>query len=109
MSDVVKVNFRLASGETVTVSGEVGETLMSCAVDNAIDGIIGECGGSLACATCHGYVDKDWLACLPPPSDQEKAMLEGCIEVRPTSRLTCQIKLEAALDGLTIEVPASQT
>lgn len=109
MSDVVKVSFRLASGETVAVRGDVGETLMSCAVNNAIDGIIGECGGAMACATCHGYVDQDWLDRLPPPSDQEKAMLEGCIEVRPTSRLTCQIILELALEGLTIEVPASQT
>lgn len=108
MSKTVNVTFRLATGETVVVSGEVGETLRQCAAANAIDGIIGECGGSLACATCHGYVAEEWLARLDPPSDQEKAMLEGCLAVRSNSRLTCQIILETRLDGLRIDVPASQ-
>lgn len=109
MKDVVNVTFRLAGGETVVLSGETGETLMSCAVANDVKGIIGECGGWMACATCHGYVGEEWLSRLPPPSDQERAMLEGCIDVRPTSRLTCQIILDATLDGLSIAVPASQT
>jgi 2Fe-2S ferredoxin len=75
----------------------------------ASPGIVGECGGALACATCHGYVAEDWVSRLPPSSDLEKEMLESCIDVRPNSRLACQLTLERELDGLTIYVPKSQT
>lgn len=109
MSEVVNVNFRLATGETVTVAGSAGDSLMECAVSNGISGVIGECGGWLACATCHGYVSEEWYSRLSPPLEQEMAMLEGCVDVRPTSRLTCQVKLDPSLNGLGIELPQSQT
>jgi 2Fe-2S ferredoxin len=92
-----------------TVEGEVGQSVMRCATDHLVPGIIGECGGAMACATCHGYVDEAWAGKLPPPSAQEREMISGCIDVRPNSRLTCQIKLDETLDGLTITVPESQT
>jgi 2Fe-2S ferredoxin len=96
-------------GESRTVEGEAGQSAMRCATDHLVPGIIGECGGAMACATCHGYVDDAWAGKLPPPSAQEREMIAGCIDVRPNSRLTCQIKLDETLDGLTITVPESQT
>lgn len=94
---------------TRDVSAEAGQSAMRCATEHLVSGIIGECGGAMACATCHGYVGDEWIDHLPPPSPQEREMLSGCIDVRPGSRLTCQITLTPELDGLTITVPDSQT
>jgi 2Fe-2S ferredoxin len=105
----MRVTFIDIDGETREVEGRPGENAMRCATEHLVAGIIGECGGAMACATCHGYVDEGWLSKLPPPSEQELEMLTGCIDVRPNSRLTCQIKLTDALDGITITVPESQT
>lgn len=103
------VRFIDIDGGEHLVEGEPGESVMRCAGRYLIPGIIGECGGTMACATCHGYVAMPWLAMLPPPSDQEQDMLAGCIDVEPGSRLTCQLILDAGLDGLTVTVPRSQT
>lgn len=86
-----------------------GDNVMHGALYNGIEGIIGECGGALACATCHCYVDADWAARLPAPSQDEIDMLD-CVaaERRPTSRLSCQIVVGPALDGLVIHLPESQ-
>ena len=105
----MRVTFIDIDGETHDVDGTEGESAMRCATEHLVPGIIGECGGAMACATCHGYVDEAWADRLPPPGAQERDMLAGCIDVRPNSRLTCQIKLSEALDGLTITVPESQT
>jgi 2Fe-2S ferredoxin len=91
------------------VEGVAGESAMRCATGHLVPGIIGECGGAMACATCHGYVEEPWGAMLPPPSAQEREMIAGCIDVRPNSRLTCRIRLTDALDGMVIRAPASQT
>ena len=106
---MIRVTFIDDQGISRTVEAEPGESAMRCATHHLVPGIIGECGGAMACATCHGYVGEDWVNKLPPPSGQELEMLSGCIDMRPNSRLTCQIKLEPALDGLTITVPDSQT
>jgi len=82
---------------------------MRCATHHLIPGIIGECGGAMACATCHGYVEAGWEAAIQPPSPGEREMIEGCLDVKPNSRLTCQVKLAEALDGIIIRVPRSQT
>ncbi len=92
-----------------SVIAEAGDSAMRCAADHLLPGIVGACGGAMACATCHGYVADGWLAMLPAPSAQEREMLSGCIDQRPNSRLTCQIRLTEALDGLTITLPQSQT
>jgi 2Fe-2S ferredoxin len=105
----MRVTFIDPDGKSHTVTGEPGESAMRCATNHLVPGIVGECGGGMACATCHGYVADEWAAKLPPPSSQEREMLSGCIDVRQNSRLTCQIRLSEALDGLTIEVPDSQT
>ena len=103
------VVFILPTGESRTVDVAPGTTLMTAAVKNGIDGIIGECGGVCMCATCHIYVRQDFFDKLPPALDSEEAVLEITNAERlPNSRLSCQIKMTDALDGLTVEVPASQ-
>lgn len=98
-----------ASGAATAVDVPDGWSLMQAATANGIDGILGECGGSCACATCHCYVDDAMAALLPPPSEGELAMLENAAaERRPNSRLACQIKCFAALDGLSLQLPETQ-
>lgn len=98
-----------ATGQSATVDLPDGWSLMQGAVANGIEGIVGECGGSCACATCHCYVDEADLHRLPPPGEAELAMLANvAAERRATSRLSCQIKASAALEGLTLHLPETQ-
>lgn len=86
-----------------------GVSLMAAATGHGVEGIVAECGGSLACATCHVYVDAAWFGRLPAPQRDELAMLEcTAAERRPTSRLACQIRLTDALQGLSVTVPERQ-
>lgn len=103
------VNYVLPTGETRTVEVAPGTTLMTAAVKHGIDGIIGECGGVCMCATCHIYVRDEFLGKLPTIKDTEEAVLEVTNAERlPNSRLSCQIKMTEALDGLTVDIPSSQ-
>lgn len=87
----------------------LGENVMRGALYNGVAGIVGECGGGLACATCHCYVDEAWADRLEPPSDAEIQMLESAAcEVKPNSRLSCQIALTEALAGLVVGLPEKQ-
>lgn len=98
-----------ASGQSTTVNIPEGWSLMQGATTNGVDGILGECGGSCACATCHCYVADDFLAKVLPASDTELAMLDNvAAERRTNSRLACQIKATAALDGLVVRLPETQ-
>ena len=90
------------------VDAPVGITLMEAARQHGIDGIVARCGGACACATCHVYVAPAWMAKLEPPEDMEEGMLESAWEPRPNSRLSCQIHISAALDGLEVTVPERQ-
>ena len=104
-----QITFVEASGQSTTVNLADGWSLMQGATTNGVEGILGECGGSCACATCHCYVDESRLADLPPPSEGELAMLEHvAAERRGNSRLACQIKASAAIDGLRVDLPATQ-
>lgn len=97
------------SGQAVTVAVTDGWSLMQGAMANGVDGIVAECGGSCACATCHCYVDEARLADLPAPSANELGMLEHvAAERRPNSRLSCQIKSSADLEGLVLTLPDRQ-
>ena len=99
-----KITF-IGSDESVAdVDAKVGHTLMEVAVDNNIKGMVAECGGACACATCHAYVDEAWLNRLPAMDDMEDAMLDSAMERRPNSRLSCQIEVTAELDGLVVTV-----
>ncbi|MGQ4276080.1 2Fe-2S iron-sulfur cluster-binding protein [Pseudidiomarina sp. E22-M8] len=86
----------------------VGQSLMEGAVDNMIDGIIGECGGVMSCATCHCYVPKEWEDKLPSASEREEDMLDMAIDPQQNSRLSCQIEMTDELDGITVYLPRSQ-
>ena len=98
-----------ASGQRTDVDVPDGWSLMQAAIANGIDGILGECGGSCACATCHCYVDEARLGDLPPASEAELDMLENvAAERRATSRLACQLKASPALAGLILNLPAIQ-
>jgi 2Fe-2S ferredoxin len=103
-----KILFIEHNGAEHLIEADAGKTVMQIAVDNIVPGIIGDCGGCCTCATCHGYVDPAWVDTLPPASEDEKMMLEGALSVQSNSRLTCQIKLTAELDGLVVRLPESQ-
>jgi len=95
-------------GTARTVDGEFGSTVMETAIKNNVPGIEAECGGACACATCHVYVDDAWRAVVGDPSPMEEDMLDFGYDVRESSRLSCQIKVTEALDGLTVRVPERQ-
>ncbi len=96
------------SGTTHTVEGENNRNLMQLATDNNVPGILGDCGGTCSCATCHGFIDERWLDKLPPMSSTESFMLEAVPDRQPNSRLCCQIKMNDALDGIVVQLPSEQ-
>lgn len=105
----MKVIFIAHDGKKTEVEAQEGESVMHVAVQNDVDGIIGECGGSMMCATCHCYVDDDWVEKAGKQRDGEGDMLEcAASEVTPASRLSCQIKMTCELDGLVIHLPEAQ-
>jgi 2Fe-2S ferredoxin len=104
------VNYIEANGARHVIDVPLGENVMRGALYNNVNGIVGECGGGLSCATCHCYVDEAWTAKVGgPASKEEEELLEGtACEVKPNSRLSCQIVMTGALDGLTVHLPESQ-
>ncbi|MEU5339703.1 MULTISPECIES: 2Fe-2S iron-sulfur cluster-binding protein [unclassified Streptomyces] len=103
------VIFELPDGTQRKVTAAPGTVLMQAAVSNAVEGIVAECGGNAACATCHVYVDGRHSELTGPPNDVEDEMLDfTAAERRPTSRLSCQIQISEALDGLVVHVPEEQ-
>lgn len=105
---MARVIFVQPDGVRREIEAPAGITLMEAARQNNVVGIVAQCGGACACATCHVYVDEAWLAKLPPPEDMEAGMLETAWEARGNSRLSCQIQIKPALDGLLVRVPAEQ-
>jgi 2Fe-2S ferredoxin len=106
---MANITFIEASGQSTTVNLPDGWSLMQGATANGVDGILGECGGSCACATCHCYVDDLLAAVLPAATAAELDMLDNvAAERRPNSRLACQIKASAALEGGTVHLPETQ-
>jgi 2Fe-2S ferredoxin len=97
-----------AAGQSRTVQAQSGSTVMETAVKNSVPGIEAECGGACACATCHVYVDDAWIEKTGKAQPMEDDMLDFAFEVKPTSRLSCQIKVTDALDGLVVRTPAKQ-
>ncbi len=105
---VAKITFIEHDGATHTVEAEIGSTVMEAAMRNGIESIVAECGGSCTCATCLVHVDDKWSKIVGPPSTEEEDMLDMAFEVKPTSRLSCQIKVTEELDGLVVHTPAYQ-
>ncbi|HLL28340.1 MAG TPA: 2Fe-2S iron-sulfur cluster-binding protein [Xanthobacteraceae bacterium] len=103
-----KITFIEHDGNKRTVDAEVGSTVMENAIRNGVPGIVAECGGACSCATCHVHVDEAWKEKVGPPSPMEEDMLDFAFDVKPTSRLSCQIKMSDELDGLVVRTPAQQ-
>ncbi len=103
-----RVTFIGADGTVTEASGEVGQSVMSVAVNAGVEVILAECGGACACGTCHCYVDAQWVERLKPAAPDEAAMIECVIAPQPESRLTCQLRLTEDLDGLVLHLPAAQ-
>ncbi len=103
------IHYILQDGSTRSVDAKPGASVMETAIRHNIRGIDAECGGSCSCATCHVYVAEDFLEQLTPPDEMEDELLDGTASPRaPNSRLSCQITVTAALDGLTVRVPETQ-
>jgi len=103
-----KITFIDQDGTRRTVDAEIGATVMETAVQNDISGILAVCGGACACATCHVYLAEEWYEKLGEPGLDEADMLDTAHDLKPTSRLSCQIQVSAELDGLTVTTPARQ-
>ncbi len=103
-----KITFVPYRQEEITVEAEIGSTVMETAVRNGIPGIEAECGGACACATCHVYVEDGWYEKVGAPQPMEEDMLDFAWEVKPNSRLSCQMKVTAELDGLVVHIPERQ-
>jgi ferredoxin, 2Fe-2S len=102
----MKATWILPNGQSITADVAAGKNLMEAAVANNVPHVVGECGGSLSCATCHVYVAPEWAAKTGTAESFEDAMLDVTEdERRETSRLSCQIKMTESLDGLTLFVP----
>lgn len=106
---MVQITFVQPDGSRTTIDANEGASVMEAAVSNGIDGIFAECGGAMMCATCHCYVDDEWRDKTGDRADGEDIMLEcAAAELRETSRLSCQIRLTGALDGLVVHLPDEQ-
>ena len=103
-----KITYIDTDGTSRTIDGEIGSTVMETAIKQGIPGIEAECGGACACATCHVYVDEAWLPIVGEPSPMEEDMLDFGYDIRSNSRLSCQIKVTAEIDGLIVRTPERQ-
>ena len=104
---MIEIDFVQSDGTRERAFSREGYTLMEAAVRHGIAGILAECGGACACATCHVVVDPAWVEMVGPPNSMEEQLLE-MIDRQPASRLACQVKLRAKLDGLVVHVPSRE-
>lgn len=105
---MAKITYIDPTGSRHEVEAENGTTVMENAIRNGVPGIEAECGGACACATCHVYVDEAFRSIVGDPAPMEEDMLDFAFDVRPNSRLSCQIRVSDALDGLVVTVPDRQ-
>ncbi|MBZ0161163.1 MAG: (2Fe-2S)-binding protein [Notoacmeibacter sp.] len=105
MTNITIVAF---DGTRYDINAENGSTVMENAIRNSVPGIEAECGGACACATCHVYVDEAFMDVVGDPEPMEEDMLDFAYDVRPNSRLSCQIKVRDELEGLVVSVPERQ-
>ena len=104
-----KITYKDNSGNSRTIEVDNGLSIMEGAIQNDIPGIDADCGGSMACATCHVYVKDDWYDKLDEKSEGEDDMIDQAYEPKKNSRLSCQLIVSDDLDGLTVMTPAKQT
>lgn len=103
------IHFHAPDGGVTTLTGADGQTVMELATSNGVSAIEADCGGACACATCHVIVDHAWAERLPQAGVMETDMLDFVAEPTPTSRLSCQLKISAGLDGLVLHLPSRQS
>ena len=103
-----KITYIENNGKTHTIEAANGLSVMEGAVQNNIPGIDADCGGSMACATCHVYVKEEWFNKLPKKEDGEEDMLDMAFEPKKNSRLSCQLMISDQLDGLVVNLPEKQ-
>ena len=103
-----KINYITHDKTTHTIDVQNGLTVMEGAVQNDIPGIDADCGGGMACATCHVYVKEEWLDKLPTKENGEEDMLDMAFEPKKNSRLSCQLVVSDELNGLTVDIPSKQ-
>ena len=105
---MAKITYITSENETHTIDVDNGLTVMEGAVQNEIPGIDADCGGGMACATCHVYVTEDWFHKLPKKEDGEEDMIDMAFEPNKNSRLSCQLIVSDDLDGLIVNIPSKQ-
>ena len=105
---MAKITYNTHDNKTHSIDVQNGLTVMEGAVQNDIPGIDADCGGGMACATCHVYVKEEWLDKLPKKEDGEEDMLDMAYEPNKFSRLSCQVLISDELDGLTVSIPLKQ-
>ena len=103
-----KINYKDNQGNCITIEVENGLSVMEGAIQNDIPGIDADCGGSMACATCHVYVEEKWFDKLPKAEEAEVDMIDMAFEPKKNSRLSCQIIVSEELDGLIVNIPSKQ-
>ena len=103
-----KITYVDNPGNSKTINVDNGLTVMEGAIQNDIPGIDADCGGGMACATCHVYVNEKWLDKLPAKEDGEEDMLDMAFEPKQNSRLSCQLIVSDELDGLVVNIPEKQ-
>jgi 2Fe-2S ferredoxin len=103
-----KVTYIEFNGDAHVLSIEPGLSVMEGAINNNVRGVIAECRGACSCATCHVYVDPEWVGRTGQPGGTEASMLECVCDPRPNSRLACQIKVTEELEGLVVRLPEKQ-
>ena len=105
---MAKITFIEHTGTKHVIDAEEGISVMEAAIKNMVPGVDADCGGACACATCHVYVDDAWREKTGKPESMEASMLDFAAELKDSSRLSCQIKVSAALDGLLVRIPEFQ-
>ena len=105
---MVSVTYVTHDGKESRVDVPVGRTLMEGAIENGVDGIEAVCGGNCYCGTCRIYLSSDWLIKLPPAEEDELAMIEASEDADPNVRLSCQVKVTEALEGIRLTTPEFQ-
>ena len=105
---MAKIKYIEHNGKEHIVEVQNGLTVMEGAVQNDIPGIDADCGGGMSCATCHVYVNEEWLDKLPEKEDGEEDMLDMAFEPKKNSRLSCQLIVSDTLDGLEVNIPSKQ-
>jgi 2Fe-2S ferredoxin len=105
---MAKITYIEADGESLVIDVPPGQSVMEGAAKGGVRGIAADCGGNCACATCRIYVDPSWIGKLGEPTEAEQGMVEFSGDGTPNARLSCQIKVTPAMDGLVVHMPAEQ-